>query len=372
MRVLIDGNSLVLRTGATHLSGIGRSTLELCKAIDALRLADSHVTVLTQTFRGRITADFAHIRHRNLRWPIGPSFDVARSKLPLLEVLTPHDLLHIPHNFGPMYRPQCTVLTVHDAIFFSHPEDHLGHQVMRELMPAAAKASRLIATPSESAKRDIVQYLGVPPEHVTVIPWGVDASRFRADDKFAAASRVKTKLALERPFFFSASCSTGRKNTVAVLKAFRSALSKGSEHSLVVAWPGVDRSVLEDFSREIESRHLVVAQSVSDTFLADLYAGATATFFPSRYEGFGLPVLESMSCGTPVVTCANSSLTEVGGNVAIYVDPDDIDAMADSMCQFEHRSDPDLQRRCIEHASLFQWETTAKRYLDFYRIAYDH
>ncbi|MBL0040313.1 MAG: glycosyltransferase [Xanthomonadales bacterium] len=171
MRVLIDGNSMVLRTGATHLSGIGRSTLELCKAIEALRPADPCITLLTQTFRGVVPADFAHIRLKNLLWPIGSTFDRVRGGLPILETMARHDLLHIPHNLGPMYRPQRTVLTIHDAIFFSHPEARLGHQALRELMPGAAQACRLIATPSESAKRDIVEYLGVRPERVIVIPW---------------------------------------------------------------------------------------------------------------------------------------------------------------------------------------------------------
>lgn len=369
MRVLIDGNSLVLRTGATHLSGIGRSVFELCKAIDALHPDDPSVSVLTQTFRGRIASEFAYLRRKNLLWPIGPRFDRLRSALPCLEVLARHDLLHVPHNFGPMFRPSRTVLTIHDAIFFTFPEDRLGHRSMRKLMPKAAQACRMIAAPSESARRDIVEYLGVAQERVVVIPWGVDASRFRADDKVAAAARVRSQFRLQRPYFFSASCSTGRKNTLTTLMAFRHALAIGCEHDFVVAWPKPEPSLLQEFSAEITSGRLVVAQHVTDALLADLYAGAAATFFPSRYEGFGFPVLESMSCGTPVVTCANSSLVEVGGDVALYVEPDDIDAMAELMRGFAPEPDAELTRRCVTHAAGFRWETTAKRYLDFYRAA---
>ncbi|MBL0040312.1 MAG: glycosyltransferase [Xanthomonadales bacterium] len=177
---------------------------------------------------------------------------------------------------------------------------------------------------------------------------------------------------MERPYFLSASCSTGRKNTVSALKAFRLAVSMGCEHDFIVVWPGIDRLVLEEFSREIDSCRIVVAQGVTDALLADLYAGATATIFPSRYEGFGFPVLESMSCGTPVVTCANSALMEVGGDVASYVEPDDIDAMAGLMCQFEHAPDAHLSSRCAHHASTFRWDTVAQRYLDFYRVALAH
>ena len=104
--------------------------------------------------------------------------------------------------------------------------------------------------------------------------------------------------------------------------------------------------------------------------LADLYAGATASFFPSRYEGFGLPILESLACATPVVTCWNSSLPEVGGDLVTYVDPDDINGMTDLMRVFDAGSAVGKghnEMSFLAHVEKFSWESTARQYLDIYK-----
>ena len=108
---------------------------------------------------------------------------------------------------------------------------------------------------------------------------------------------------------------------------------------------------------------------VDDEQLSILYNEATATFFPSRYEGFGLPILESMACGTPVVTCQNSSLPEVGGEAALYVDPDDIDAMCNYMAEFEqgNLTKGDLTLQCLEQASKFSWKRCATQTIEAYQ-----
>lgn len=110
-------------------------------------------------------------------------------------------------------------------------------------------------------------------------------------------------------------------------------------------------------------------QGLSNEELADMYSSATATFFPSKYEGFGLPILESMASGTPVVTCKNSSLEEVGGNAAIYVEPEDIRTMSIWMENFENRcvDYEKIKMACIKQASLFTWEKCAEKTIDVYK-----
>ncbi len=335
LRVLIDANAMVLRTGYTHLSGIGRTSLELAQALDQLEDRTCDIRLLTQTFRGHIPGRFSRLPIRNIPWPIGPRYDWLRASTPLLELAAPHDLLHIPYNFAAVHRPDRTVATIHDAMFFSHPEAGAAHALARELAPKFAQRIRAIAAPSLSAKSDIVHYLGVPPEKVTVIPWGVDRNRFHAHDKSGARERVRTITGSTRPYFLSVSCSAGRKNTISVLRAYRNALKGGLEHDLLLVWGNPPQSYREEFAGPIADQRIRFLQHVPDDRLADLYAGATATFFPSRYEGFGLPILESMACGTPVVTCRNSSLEEVGGDVAIYVDPDGVDEITDVMWNFD-------------------------------------
>lgn len=121
----------------------------------------------------------------------------------------------------------------------------------------------------------------------------------------------------------------------------------------------------------IEDR-VTFARNISDEELAELYQKATATFFPSLYEGFGLPVLESMACGTPVVTFNNSSLGEVGGDAAIYVSETDVDDMTDAMLKFERMAQADYLDLCkesIKQAEKFSWEDCALKTVEAYKYA---
>ena len=370
LRVLLDGNSMVLRTGATHLPGIGRTTLELALAFDELNDPSVDIRVLTQTFRGKIPGRLAHLPVRNLFWPIGPRFDWLRQYSPLLKLAMPHDLLHIPYNFARVQRHERTVATIHDAMFFSYPEDALGHAFARQEAPTFARNCLAIAAPSLSAKADIVEYLGVPSEKVTVIPWGVDRTLFNAVDKAGAGDRVAAFTGSQRPYFLSVSCSNGRKNTISVLRAYHDALRDGLDHDLLLVWGNPPKSYFQEFADAIEKQRIRFLRHVPDEMLGDLYAGATATFFPSRYEGFGLPILESMACGTPVVTCANSSLPEVGGKAAIYVDPDGVDDMRDYMRLFDTGASPGEGHEapaCLEQAARFTWRKAAAAYMSFYQ-----
>ena len=344
--------------------------MELALALDKLNDPEIIVQLLTQTFRGRVPCRIDNLRSNNLLWPIGPRFDWLREYSPLLELAAPHDLLHIPYNFARVHRPECTVATIHDAMFFSHPEDAFGHAFARQEAPKFARSCRAIAAPSLSAKADIVKYLGVPSKKVTVIPWGVDRSLFNAADKAGAGARVAVFTGSQRPYFLAVSCSSGRKNTISVLRAYRDALKGGLEHDLLLVWGSPPASYLHEFAEAIAARRIRFLRHVDDALLGDLYAGATATFFPSRYEGFGLPILESMACGTPVVTCANSSLQEVGGTVAIYVDPNGVDDMRDYMRLFDTGASPGDGHdaaACLAQAGRFTWREAAVSYLSFYR-----
>jgi len=371
MRILIDANAIVMRTGATHLPGIGRTALELAKSLDDLNDTDVAIQLLTQTFRGQIPYHFKNLPVVNIPWPIGQKFDWLKQKTPLIEILAPYDLLYEPSNFARVHRPDKTVATIHDAMFFSYPEEFLGHQFARHHAPIFAQRCRAIATPSTASKADIVNYLHVPPEKVTVIPWGVDRAIFCPTDKDIAFKRVAKATDVTRPYFLSVSCDIGRKNTINTLRAYQSALSCGLDHDLLLVWGNPPSEYQAEFAKEIAGGRIVFLKHVSDALLGDLYAGATASFFPSRYEGFGLPVLESMACGTPVITCRNSSLPEVGGDAAIYVEPDALDDMADIMRMYDLGQQINTvhgKQACLAQADKFTWTGSAVQYLDFFKL----
>ncbi|MCF8383432.1 MAG: glycosyltransferase family 4 protein [Chlorobium sp.] len=367
-RLVIDGNSMVYRSGSLYLPGIGRTTYELANAL--LRLAELpfDLTIFTQTIRGRLAMRPDGFRHVNLPIPPGNHLEWMYKRVPLVNMVAPHDLLHVPHNYAPVFKSSRTVVTIHDAMFFSYPEDFLGHDYAREHYPSLARTCRAIITCSKSSKEDIVTFMGVSPEKVTVAYWGVNGRIFYPSDKKDAFIALRKSGFVDRPFFVSVSCDRGRKNTIAVMRAFRLALQRRLEHDLVLVWGNPPAEYLEEFAPEIQSGRIRMLSHVDDDQLRLLYTASTLSWFPSKYEGFGLPLLESMACGTPVVTCRNSSLTEAGGDAALYVEPDDFGGMADLMIEFDRgfRGYWELVKRSIEHAAGFSWQRTAESYVKFY------
>jgi Glycosyltransferase len=368
-KILIDVNSIILRQGKTHLSGIGRSTLDLLTALAKLKKIPFQILLFYQG------SNFKALESYNLPFPVlyiplpsSSKYVKLISQLRLKELLSCYDLLHIPHNYSAVAKPEKTLVTIHDAMFFSYPESFLGHTSAKKNYPVLAKACKGIITCSVSSKRDIVQYMPVSEDKVTVAHWGVSKELFypETDDQIAS---VKEKYQLRRPFFIMVSCDIGRKNTISLLRAFRLYKEKGGKYDLVLVWGNPPIDYLDEFADLINEKRVFFLKHLSEVDLRGLYSGAIASFFPSKYEGFGLPVLESMACGTPVVTCRNSSLEEVGGKMAFYTEPDDLDMMAKYMINFESEKYDllKMKQQLLNYSDDFSWEKTALAYVEFYK-----
>ena len=363
-KVLIDVNSVVPYYVTGRLNGIGRTTMELVKALDGLGDLPVEIELYSQNMKGVGAKDLqTKFKEHHLYFPHREKWDKVIACTPIREWMTGYDLMHIPHNFDFVYCPEKCVATVHDAMFFSHPETHIGFDFARTHYTPFARRCKGVITCSHSSKREIVEYMGVEADKVHVIHWGVDTKvmhqRPVSERKFSSGA----------PFFTSVSCDIGRKNTIAVLRAYDLFMKDNPEaaHHLVLVWRNPSEEALQVASLPHLRDRVHFASGVTDEELGQIYSDATATFFPSRYEGFGLPVLESMVSGTPVVTCSNSSLSEVGGEAAIYVEPDDIEAMKIWMARFE--CDPvqaELQKKVLQQASGFTWEHAAQKTLEVY------
>ncbi len=256
-------------------------------------------------------------------------------------------------------------------IFLKNPEPMVDHQRLARWVGGFARRCRAIITCSEWCKREIVEVLDAEPSRVHVIYWGVDRTTFRPEpDIEALRHRLRSQVGITWPYFLAVACSTGRKNTPRLLRAFDKFVEQGGDHNLVAVWDP-PAEVRREFDHHVAAGRLRFTGHVSDVLLRDLYAGATATIYPSLNEGFGLPMLESMSCGTPVIASDATCLPEIAGDAAVYVDPHNENAIAAAMTTFEDgsASRPALRERGLVRAAQFTWENCAARTASVYRVA---
>jgi glycosyltransferase involved in cell wall biosynthesis len=234
------------------------------------------------------------------------------------------------------------VVTVHDLSFEREPEamSRRDRFVFKRVVPRAARrASRVIAV-SERTKGDLVDLYAIPPGKITVTPHGVDPAfgpgEVAGGDYLLYVGAVQA-----------------RKNPLAAAQA-----AKEVGLPLVAVGPERDAAL----ARELEELGVELRGYVEKDELANLYRGAAALVLPSKYEGFGLPVLEAMACGTPVVASADTALREVAGDAAVYADGDLVEAIRTALAERDR-----LVAAGLERAKAFSWEETARRTLDVYR-----
>jgi glycosyltransferase involved in cell wall biosynthesis len=289
------------------------------------------------------------------------------------------DVAHIPYFASSLSPMLPTVLTIHDLIPMILPE-YRGGVLVRlytSLVASAAERARLILTDSEASRRDILSHLKLPDSRVRVV-YLAPAPHYRPVDDPDRLEAVRRKYDLPKGFVLWLSGFDVRKNAQALLHAYTWVYEAlGDDYPLVMAGrlPEVDTHFFPD-PRRIAAE-LGVSQAVRFPGWVDeadkpaLYSAATAFVFPSCYEGFGLPILESMACGTPVVTSNAASLPELAGAAAFQVDPGDprrLAAAVIALC-LEEDLHAQMRERGLARAAQFTWEKTARETLAAYQQA---
>jgi glycosyltransferase involved in cell wall biosynthesis len=281
------------------------------------------------------------------------------------------DILHCATPVAPLRASMPVAVTVHDVMTWDHPEWFSRANVLQQrlVLGPALRRAELVLTSSEYSRERIVELLGIERERVVVTPLGVD-ERFSPG---AAPRELLERLGVEAPYVLSVGTLQPRKNIEGAIRAFERLAVAGVEHRLVVAgargWR--DRQLLEMVAASPVSERIALVGRISDEEMIGLYRGAELFVFPSLYEGFGIPPLEAMACGTAVVSSDRTSLPEVVGEAGVLVDPADPDALADAVAEIlgSVSRRRDLERRGLARAARFTWHRCVDLTIRAYREA---
>jgi glycosyltransferase involved in cell wall biosynthesis len=316
---------------------------------------------------------------------LGPRFEVRveasahysvaeQWRIPLALRQTRVDLFHAPHYVVPRLVGCPYVVTIHDCIHLRFPQ-YLPHRLAplyaRTMMHVAARGARRVLTVSQASKVDILHYLKIPADRVEVIYNAPDA-RLTAPPAPDEIARTRDRYLLTSPFILYTGNIKPHKNLDRLIEAYAELRRRGIEdHKLLII--GDEVSKYPNLRRLVHRfqlhQHVRFLGFVPDATLAALYRLAAVFVFPSLYEGFGLPPLEAMAAGVPVITSNVSSLPEVVGDAALLIDPMDTGSIADALARV--LGDPilrgDLIRRGQARAATFSWDRSAARVHEVYR-----
>jgi glycosyltransferase involved in cell wall biosynthesis len=282
------------------------------------------------------------------------------------------DLVHYTNYLAPLSTDVPYVVSIHDMSLTVFPRFHtLKKRLLTSpLVPLVARRARSILTPSECSRRDVIRFLGVDPGRVKVVPYAPACAVGPVQNGLA---RLDERYGVRAPYFLYVGTLEPRKNLLRALRAFASIAPSLSDHRFVIVgqrgWKYA--AILREASRGILARSTLFLGYVPEADLPALYTHATAFVYPSLYEGFGLPVLEAMACGTPVLTSASSSLAEIASDAALLVDPEDEGAIAQGLhlLATDEGLREDLRRRGLTRAATYSWERTARETVAAYEEA---
>ncbi|MCA9472006.1 MAG: glycosyltransferase family 4 protein [Nitrospirales bacterium] len=343
--------------------GLGRYTKNLIAALGRVdRRHDYEILMPVET-----TAFFAYenFRYRFCQFPILKRrfWEQVATWL-----VGPYDLLHFPYDSCVVRKRGKFVVTIHDVkpLLFPHSSNHMSMSKLfkRMFMPRPFEIIDHVITVSKSSQADIVRRLEVPQERVTVIPQGVE------HDKFSPRTEFVNPHGQQIPYVLSVAGADPTKNLVSLIDAFSQLPDNvRTRHQLLLIGDIKPQGTIRDLVDERGlTRQVVFTGIISDEKLVRYYQDASVFVFPSLYEGFGLPALEAMACGCPVVCSNTSSLPEVVGDAALMVTPTDVTALEQSIRQV--LTDENLRHRLreagIRQAGKFSWDQTAKETVALY------
>lgn len=362
MRILLDGTPLL-----GQRTGVGRYTAALLDELASVRDLDVRVTAFTVRGRGALQSRLpAGIRASG--WP-APARLLRRAwlrfPLPPIELIAGRcDVFHATNFVLPPAIRAAGVLTLHDLAFLERPDELApAEHDLPELVRLSARRAAVVCTPTTAVARQVVHRLKVRDDRIVVTPLGVDPAWFVAA---APSAEARRRLRLPSQYLLFVGTAQPRKGLDVLLAAHTLASKSADVPPLVLAgaagWgPTV---AVTDPRRVLRTGYL------SEVDLRRVMAGAFALVLPSRDEGFGLPVLEALACGIPVVTTDAPALVEVAGGYADHVPVGDVEALACALSAVDEvPRDPVTAAARRAHASEYTWRSCAEATVEAYRLA---
>ena len=359
----------VSRAIGEQISGVGRYAENLVKGLAEFPPKDFKFNLLPGF------GSFVHPEYGK-RWqfntPLTDNISLYRGPLPAYSssetVLEDIDLVHSTVYMAPSHVNVTMLITVHDLSFITHPQYHTEENIdfCMENMNRAAKKGAYFLAVSKNTKKDMVNLLKINEEDIFVVPNTYDHQKFHVFKENEIA-KFKKKFKLPDDYFLFLASNEPRKNLITVLDAY---LNNDIQGKLVVAGAkGWLNDIIEDKIKAAGDK-IIRLGYVDEKNIGLLYAAARALIYPSLYEGFGLPVLEAMACGTPAICTNISSLPEVAGDAAILLDdPEDSTAIADALNRVGKDNDLylKLKKAGLANAENYSLETVNSKLINLYR-----
>jgi glycosyltransferase involved in cell wall biosynthesis len=365
MRIGLDGIPL-----ASPKTGIGHYTLELARALAKLAPNDEFELLSPVRFISSLEHPPSNLRQveaaRRRFWFI--------AGLPLYIRRHSVALFHGTNYEIPWWNECPAILSIHDLSLLLHPETHESRLVRRARyrLPLMARWATRIITATEFIKKEVSEHLKIDPEKIAVTPYA-PRHNFRPLER-SETEQTRLRLGVEDVFVLFVGTIEPRKNLITLLRAF-SEILKNTELRPQLVIAGQEGWLVGETLNYVQSEGLSdrikFTGYVTDRDLRALYSSCAVCVYPSLYEGFGLPPLEAMACGAPVITSDVPSLTETVGNAALLVAPTDVQKLARAIVEMlrDQEQRTHFSRMGLERASQFTWERTARLTLDVYSKA---
>jgi glycosyltransferase involved in cell wall biosynthesis len=310
-------------------------------------------------------------------------FDFEHLFLPLAAKNDQVDILHCTGNTTPYFSPVPVVQTLHDVIFMDpiSTSDTLyqqfGNRYRRTMVPLITPRSEAVITVSNYEKARILNRLKIDEKKIRVIYNGIDEDRFCIRNNNPDLAEIKKRYNLPHKFILFLGNTSARKNALRVIEAY-SLYASRTEFPVSIVTPGLPEKFISQHLNAINQnnklKHFITPGYIRDEDLATLYSLSTVFLYPSLSEGFGMPLVEAMACGTPVITSDISCLPEIAGNAALLVDPTNTESITDSITKMLGNETLRLDKITVGliNAKRFSWDKTAEQVFEVYeKVLFD-